>query len=47
MLRVELGGLKELGFNLALTGFSDIELGSLFADKTEGLTDPSASANSN
>ena len=47
MLRVELGGLKELGFNLALTGFSDIELGSLLADKTEGLTDPSASANSN
>ena len=42
MLRLELGDLKELGFDLQLTGFSDIELGSLFADKTEGLTDPDA-----
>jgi hypothetical protein len=40
MLRLELGDLKELGFNLTLTGFEDIELGSLLADKTEGLTDP-------
>ncbi len=40
LLSLELGDLKELGFDLALTGFSDIELGSLFADKTEGLTDP-------
>jgi ParB-like chromosome segregation protein Spo0J len=40
MLRLELGDLKELGFNLTLTGFDDIELGSLLADKTEGLTDP-------
>jgi ParB-like chromosome segregation protein Spo0J len=39
-LRLELGGLKELGFDLALTGFGDIELGALFADKTAGLTDP-------
>ena len=42
LLRLELGDLKELGFDLQLTGFSDIELGSLFADKTEGLTDPDA-----
>jgi hypothetical protein len=40
MLRLELGGLKELAFDLALTGFGDIELGVLFADKTAGLTDP-------
>jgi hypothetical protein len=40
MLRLELGDLKELGFDLTLTGFDDIELGSLLADKTEGLTDP-------
>jgi ParB-like chromosome segregation protein Spo0J len=39
-LRLELGDLKELGFNLTLTGFDDIELGSLLADKTAGLTDP-------
>jgi hypothetical protein len=40
LLRLELGDLKELGFNLTLTGFDDIELGSLLADKTDGLTDP-------
>jgi ParB-like chromosome segregation protein Spo0J len=40
LLRLELGDLKELGFDLTLTGFDDIELGSLLADKTEGLTDP-------
>jgi DNA modification methylase len=40
MLRLELGDLKELGFDLALTGFDDVELGALFADKTAGLTDP-------
>jgi hypothetical protein len=28
------------GFDLSLTGFGDLELGSLLADKTEGLTDP-------
>jgi hypothetical protein len=40
LLRIELGSLKELGFDLSPIGFSDIELGALFADKTEGLTDP-------
>jgi len=42
MLRLELGDLKELGFDLTLTGFDDIELGAIFADKTAGLTDPDA-----
>ena len=39
-LRLELGELKPTGFDLTLTGFNDLELGSLLADKTEGLTDP-------
>jgi hypothetical protein len=40
MLRLELGDLKELGFDLTLTGFDEVQLGSFLADKTEGLTDP-------
>jgi DNA modification methylase len=40
LLPLELGDLKELGFDLSLTGFGEIELGTLLADKTEGLTDP-------
>ena len=40
LLTLELGDLKELGFDLALTGFNELELGTLFADKTDGLTDP-------
>jgi DNA modification methylase len=40
LLRLELGDLNVLGFDLTLTGFGEIELGSLLADKTEGLTDP-------
>lgn len=32
MLRLEFGDLKELGFDLTLTGFGDIELGSLLAE---------------
>ena len=32
--------MKLTGFDLTLTGFNDLELGSLLADKTEGLTDP-------
>lgn len=39
-LRLELGELKLDGFDLSLTGFGDLELGSLLADRTEGLTDP-------
>jgi len=40
LLRLELGELNLAGFDLSLTGFGDLELGSLLADKTEGLTDP-------
>jgi ParB-like chromosome segregation protein Spo0J len=40
MLRLELGDLKLAGFDLTLTGFGELELGSLLADKTDGLTDP-------
>jgi ParB-like chromosome segregation protein Spo0J len=40
MLRLELGDLKELDFDLTLTGFDEIQLGASLADKTEGLTDP-------
>jgi hypothetical protein len=35
-----LGELKLGGFDLALTGFGELELGDLLADRTEGLTDP-------
>ena len=40
LLRVELDGLRELDFDLSLTGFADLELSTILADKTEGLTDP-------
>ena len=40
MLRVEFAELGDLGFDLGLTGFGEMELGALLADKTEGLTDP-------
>ncbi len=39
LLQAELEGLKELDFDLSLTGFGDNELAGLL-DKTEGLTDP-------
>lgn len=42
MLRVEFAELGEMGFDLGLTGFGEMELGALLADKTEGLTDPDA-----
>lgn len=42
MLAVEFAELGEMGFDLGLTGFGDMELASLLADKTEGLTDPDA-----
>jgi ParB-like chromosome segregation protein Spo0J len=41
-LPLELMGLQEMGFDLALTGFSDEELLGLLASPTEGLTDPDA-----
>lgn len=40
MLAVELGDLREEGFNLDLIGFDEKALGDLLADRTEGLTDP-------
>jgi len=43
MLKVELGELDELDFDLSLTGFDDDELSALLADDgTEGLTDEDA-----
>jgi hypothetical protein len=40
LLRLELGELQLSGFDLSLTGFGDLELKDLLADRTEGLTDP-------
>ena len=42
LLKIELGDLKALDFDLSLTGFDPGELGNLLADKTDGLTDPDA-----
>src|ERR1700726_598764 len=40
LLRLELGELKLGGFDLSLTGFGDLELAGIMADRTAGLTDP-------
>ena len=40
LLRLELGELKLSGFDLSLTGFGELELKDLLAERTEGLTDP-------
>jgi len=40
MLSAEILGLSEDGFDLGLIGFSDDELASLMAEKTDGMTDP-------
>jgi DNA modification methylase len=40
LLRLELTDLKDLDFDLGLTGFDERELAELLADKTAGLTDP-------
>jgi ParB-like chromosome segregation protein Spo0J len=40
LLKIELGDLQGIDFDLALTGFSMDEIGMLMADKTAGLTDP-------
>lgn len=40
LLRAELGDLRDVGFDLSLTGFGEDELAGLFAEHTEGLTDP-------
>lgn len=42
LLKLELAELADLGFDLELTGFGEMELGAILADKTEGLTDPDA-----
>src|SRR6202045_1999151 len=40
LLRLELGELKLGGFDLSLTGFGDLELRDIMAERTAGLTDP-------
>jgi DNA modification methylase len=40
LLRTELMDLRDVGFDLGLTGFGDDELAAIFADHTTGLTDP-------
>lgn len=40
LLRLEVNDLKELGLDLALTGFSDVELAALSMESHLGLTDP-------
>ena len=40
ILAAELQALGDVGFDLDLIGFDDLELASLIEDKTEGLTDP-------
>jgi ParB-like chromosome segregation protein Spo0J len=40
MLRLELGELSLGGFDLSLTGFGELEIKALLADKTQGRTDP-------
>jgi DNA modification methylase len=40
LLRTELMGLRDVGFDLALTGFGEDELATLFVDRSDGLTDP-------
>jgi len=42
MLKVELGELSDLDFDLSLTGFGPDELAAFLADPTEGLTDEDA-----
>lgn len=44
LLRLEVGDLKELGFDLDLLGFDKLELGAMlnFIDPNAGLTDPDA-----
>jgi hypothetical protein len=35
-----IGEIGEAGFDLNLTGFDEFELGELFAERTQGRTDP-------
>ena len=40
LLRLELGDLRDQGFDLGLTGFDIGEINDLLVDETDGLTDP-------
>jgi ParB-like chromosome segregation protein Spo0J len=40
LLRIEIGSLQSMNFDLSLTGFSEIEIGDILAERTAGLTDP-------
>lgn len=40
LLKIELNGLDDEGFDLSLIGFSQIDLNNLLNDPAEGLTDP-------
>lgn len=40
LLRLELRELGDMGFDLELTGFDDVEIDSMLAEPSEGLTDP-------
>ncbi len=40
LLGLEIAELRDLGFDLSLTGFDDVEIGRLLSDASEGLTDP-------
>jgi DNA modification methylase len=40
LLALELGELRDLGFDMALTGFDALELGTLLGDADGGLTEP-------
>jgi ParB-like chromosome segregation protein Spo0J len=42
LLKLELADLKVAGFDLGLTGFGELELAALSAEKTQGQTDPDA-----
>jgi DNA modification methylase len=42
LLKVEIGDLQGMDFDLSLTGFDPGELENFLAEKTEGLTDPDA-----
>lgn len=42
VLQLELGELRDEGFDLSLTGFGDDELGAMFVEENEGLTDADA-----
>ena len=42
-MALEIGELGEAGFDLSLTGFDEFELGELFAERTQGRTDPDRS----